>query len=159
MDKFDRQGFVVFLIKAKKNGYASQGDNTSIEPLIPGTKQLEYKEGDFFYRDIYVGMSYFVGQEIVYFKNKIIWSMCYAGGIEKNNIEQSDIIQIYEFLRVALSKVSKDNIFRGPKIVKDNNKEYINESNGTLELFTGSEYIKMNGKRVYQLQYNGGLIK
>ncbi|MHA2220172.1 MAG: DUF5680 domain-containing protein [Candidatus Hodarchaeales archaeon] len=156
---FDIESLEDFLIKAKKNTYASQGDNASVEPLLPGTKQLEYQEGDFFYRDIYVGMSYFVGQEIIYFKNNPIWSMCYAGGVEENVTEESDIMQVYRYLRVVLGKVSKENIFRGPKIVKDDDKEYINESDGTIESFSGSEYITINGKRVYHLHYSGGIIK
>jgi hypothetical protein len=158
-NSFNIDSLEVFLIKAKKNTYASQGDNASVEPLLPGTKQLEYQEGDFFYRDIYVGMSYFVGQEIVYFKNNPIWSMCYAGGVEENVTEESDITQVYRFLRDALGKVSKENLFRGPKIVKDNNKEYIHVSDGTIESSSGSESIRIDGKRVYHLRYNGGIIK
>jgi hypothetical protein len=104
-------------------------------------------------------MSYFVGQEIVYFKNNPIWSMCYAGGVEESVTEESDISEIYRFLRVALGKVSKENIFRGPEIVKGGDKEYINESDGTIEFFSGSEYITINNKRVYHLHYNGGIIK
>jgi hypothetical protein len=37
-----------------------------VTPLVPGSKQLEYRDGEYLYRDIYVGMAYFVGQEVVF---------------------------------------------------------------------------------------------
>jgi hypothetical protein len=51
--------FLDFLIKAKKATYASQGDNASVTPLLEGSRQLEFQEGNFLYRDVYFGMSYF----------------------------------------------------------------------------------------------------
>jgi len=70
-----------FLHAAKFATYATQGDQASVTPLLPGSKQLEFRNGDFFYRDIYAGLFYFVGQEIAYFRDTPVWSMSYAGGM------------------------------------------------------------------------------
>lgn len=78
---YNEKDFLDFLIQAKKATYASQGDNASVTPLLKGSRQLEFLEGDFLYRDIYFGMSYFIGQETVYYKGNPIWSMSYSGRI------------------------------------------------------------------------------
>ena len=65
---FPREAWGHFLLQAKRQTYASRGDSATVTPLVPGTKQLEYYAGLFFYRDIYVGMAYFVGQEIVSYR-------------------------------------------------------------------------------------------
>jgi hypothetical protein len=72
---FPREALVHFLLQAKRHTYASQGDEATVAPLVPGTKQLEYRDGLFFYRDIYVGMAYFVGQEIVSYQHDPV-GMC-----------------------------------------------------------------------------------
>jgi hypothetical protein len=59
-----------FLFAAKQATYAAQGDAASVPPALPDTRQLEYADGDFLYRDIYVGMFRFVGQEIVYLSGR-----------------------------------------------------------------------------------------
>jgi hypothetical protein len=51
------------LLEAKRTTYAGRGDEATVMPLLPGSKQLEYRDGDYLYRDIYFGMAYFVGQE------------------------------------------------------------------------------------------------
>ena len=55
-----------FLVDAKRQTYSSQGDDASVSPLLIGSRQLEYRNGTFFYRDIYFGVAYFVGQETIY---------------------------------------------------------------------------------------------
>jgi hypothetical protein len=72
---YTEEKFLDFLIKAKKATYASQGDNASVTPLLEGSRQLEFQEGHFLYRDIYFGMSYFACQEIVYYQG-IRFGLC-----------------------------------------------------------------------------------
>jgi hypothetical protein len=43
--------FAKFLLTAKNHTYAAGGSDT-ITPLLPGSRQLEYREGDLLYRDI-----------------------------------------------------------------------------------------------------------
>lgn len=45
--------FLPFLIRAKKETYASQGDDAAVFPILEGSRQLEYREGEYLYRDIY----------------------------------------------------------------------------------------------------------
>ena len=71
-----------FLVDAKRRTYAGLDDDATISaPLLPGSKQLEYRAGDLSYRDIYFGMRFFVGQETVQAGQHVIWSMSYAGGV------------------------------------------------------------------------------
>lgn len=73
--------FVEFLRSAKLATYAAQGDDASVPPLLPDSKQLEFSKGSYVYRDIYVGMLGFVGQEVVYLDSRAAWSMAYSGGL------------------------------------------------------------------------------
>ncbi|TYP51307.1 hypothetical protein LZ11_01902 [Thermosediminibacter litoriperuensis] len=147
-----------FLIKAKRATYASQGDDASVTPLLEGSRQLEFREGHFLYRDIYFGMRFFAGQEVVYYKGNPIWSMCYSGGVEKD----SDIEfarKVYDFLRKAMRNVGAENPFRGPKEYIEGDYVYRDSNEGGLDRFKGKETISFAGKVVYSLNYCGGFVR
>jgi hypothetical protein len=148
---------VNFIVEAKKSSYATQGDTQSVTPLLPGTKQLEYRFGDYFYRDIYAGMLNFVGQEIVYFKEKPLWSMSYAAGLLPA-ADKSEVMNIYSVLREALRLVCAESPFRGPKNYSNADYSYINVIKGTLNQFNGHELICHNQVNVYELFYSGGMV-
>lgn len=150
-------GLIKFIVEAKKYSYATQGDTQSVAPLLPGTKQLEYRSRDYFYRDIYVGMLNFVGQEIVYFQEKPMWSMSYAGGVLPC-ADKSQIMNIYSALREALCLVCVESPFRGPKNYSNAHYSYVNVTNGTLNQFNGHEAICYNQANVYELFYSGGMV-
>jgi hypothetical protein len=151
-------GLIKFIVDAKKSSYATQGDTQSVIPLLPGTKQLEYRQGDYFYRDIYTGMLNFVGQEIVYSQEKPVWSMSYAGGILPR-ADKLQIMNIYSALREALSLVSIEYPFRGPKEYSNTNYIYTNKTTGTLKKFNGHEIISHDQSKVYKLFYSGGIVR
>jgi len=44
-----------FLVDAKQRTYAAADNNTSVQPILPSSVQLEYRNGDCVYRDIYFG--------------------------------------------------------------------------------------------------------
>jgi hypothetical protein len=146
-----------FLIQAKHHTYAGQGDVASVAPLLPGTRQLEYRDGLFFYRDIYVGMAYFVGQEIVYYADQPIWSMSYAGGSVPTASHDIEIDSIYTFLRMALRQVSAEQPYRGPQLLRDGPYLYTNYSQGPLEDFWGHETIAYGRHKVYELHTTVGV--
>jgi hypothetical protein len=148
-----------FLVEAKKSTYASQGDDASVEPLLNGSKQLEYRSGNYFYRDIYFGSAFFIGQEIVEFESRPMWSMVYSGGVIIPNASGDIIAPIYRFLRQALKLVDTNSIYRGPFHYQDNNYIFKNESEGTLDCFHGKEIIILDGQKVYELRYNGGAVR
>lgn len=151
--------FQEFLVEAKKATYASQGDEASVTPQFNGSKQLEYKSGDYFYRDVYFGMSFFVGQEIVEYKNRPIWSMVYSGGVKGINVTNDEISNTYRVLRKALNAVDYHKSYRGPSTWNDEEYTYLNECKETSNNFYGYESISKKGVIIYELRYNGGKIE
>jgi hypothetical protein len=153
-----REAFIHFLLQAKRRGYASQGDEATVTPLLSGTRQLEYRAGEFFYRDIYVGMAYFVGQEIAYHQEQPVWSMRFAGGVISADQERTEMRAIYAFLRLALRQGTVDQPYRGPAVLRDGRYVYTNQSHGALEAFWGHERITCDEQPVYELRYSGGFL-
>ena len=137
IDQTSREQFVDFLLEAKRTTYAGQGDEATVAPLVPGSKQLEYRDGDYLYRDIYFGMAYFVGQEVVFHRELAVWSMSYAGGVMPRSRDNSDTRAIYAFLRLALRHGGKDEPYRGPAAFTRDFLTYTNLSSGSLALFSG----------------------
>lgn len=144
-----------FLVKAKVNTYARSGESGESK-LDDGSRGLGYEEGEWKYRDRYFGFSSFIGEEVVWKGNEIIWGMNYFGRVLSVAI---NIEEIYEFLKKALSRVEKSAPFRGPEVLHDGNFSYRNSSSGSVEEFHGVEMILYQGKRVYELEYHGGIIK
>jgi hypothetical protein len=156
---FPRETFVDFLLHAKRHTYASQGDEATVTLLVSGTKQLEYRDGLFFYRDIYVGMAYFVGQEIVSYQDHPVWSMSYAGGVVPAIKDRAAIGAIYACLRLALRQGTVAQPYRGPAMGLEGSYVYTNQSEGTLEAFWGYERITDHAQPVYELHYSGGILR
>ena len=148
-----------FLIRAKQHTYAAQGDEASVNPHLAGSRQLEYREGSFFYRDIYFGNRYFVGQETVYYIEQPYWAMSYSGGVEPNIDNVDEVRKIYAFLRMALRKVSREHIVRGSEWFVDGDYRYENHTAGEVESFYGTELIRIGDQVVYTLRYSGGILR
>ena len=144
-----------FLVKAKINTYASSGEGGE-KVLFDGSKELEFVEKEFRYRDRYFGYSPFIGEEIVWQNGKAIWGMNYYGEIISEIISAK---QIYQFLQEALKKVTENKPFRGPDNFKENDFKYINEIKGMVEKFEGCETIFYKEELVYELNYYGGAVK
>ena len=155
----DRDRFLAFLLQAKRSTYAGQGDEATVTPLVPGFKQLEYRDGDYFYRDIYVGMAYFVGQEVVSYRGQAVWSMSYAGGVMPPTGERCDPRAIYAFLRLALRYGTEAAPYRGPVSFSDASWIYRNSTSGSVEAFWGIEEIVRDGATVYECRYAGGALR
>lgn len=144
-----------FLVKARINTYASGGEGG--EKVLPdGSKEFEFREGEFKYRDRYFGFDPFIGEEIVWQDEKAVWGMNYYGKIIS---EITPAKSVYQFLREALKKITEDKPFRGPDNFKKGDFEYINKIKGTIEKVEGEETIFYKGKLVYKLTYHGGIIK
>ena len=148
----DKNKLTQFLLKARTKTYA--GHNGRVEPLIAGSKQMEYKEGVWLYRDIFnIGNSKFAGLETVYFKNKPIWSMSYYGNFEKMTEEESDRI----LRKVLIDKWNEVRLWNNVKY-EIGDFLYINEGSGNIDEVEGSEKIEKNGKTVFFFYYAGGYI-
>lgn len=71
----------MWVADAKRNTYASEGDEASVTPSLNGAKQLEYRDGDDFCRDLSFGFARFAGKEIVEFRGRPVWSMVYSSAV------------------------------------------------------------------------------
>lgn len=144
-----------FLVAAKRATYAAQGDNESVAPLLPGSRQLEFRLGSVLYRDIYFGFAYFVGQETVYADDTPFWTMGYAGGMTD---AKADANAVYRFLQFALRQVEAASPYRGPGLIRGDNFQYTSQTNSALDNFWGIERISQARAIVYELRYHGGRL-
>ena len=144
-----------FLVKAKVSAYASEGE-VGEEILADGCKELTFQEGKFKYRDRYFGWNPFVGEEVVWQGDQIAWAMNYYGLVFD---EVVPVGQVYAFLQQAMNQVKENRPFRGPQSLKANDYEYLDESQGSVEQFTGTERIFYQGREIYRLNYHGGRVK
>ncbi len=151
--------FIQFLVQAKRQTYAAQDNSANVTPLLPGSRQLEYRAGNWLYRDIYFGGIYFVGQETIYESDAPVWAMSYAGGIVLSATPSPEIGPVYSFLKTALRQVAPECPYRGPAQVREGAFVYTDAHQGDVERFEGLETIKHSGVLIYQLRYNGGLLR
>ena len=144
-----------FLVKAKISTYASDGEANEIV-LEDGAKELTFEDGEFKYRDRYYGFNPFVGEEIVWKDDKIVWSMNYYGKVIYPIVSAKEI---YKFLQQAMRQIKEDRPFRGPNNFKSGDFEYIDKSSGDVNDFSGTEKILFKGQEIYRLIYHGGIVK
>jgi len=145
-----------FLREANKQTYANE-----IAPKAPSTrlKSVDYhfEKEDLAYHDTYFGPRDFIGSEIVYKENIPVWGMNYYGYILKSELPEKDV---YDFLRQALIQRYTNVIpVRGPARYAINSWQYANATDGTLDRFSGTEIITLDGEEVYKCWYHGGLIR
>lgn len=154
-----RHSLAAFLVEAKRHTYAAQGDDASVPPVLPNTKQLEYRQGELLYRDIYVGFNYFIGQEMVCQGDTPLWSMGYAGEVIDRDASREDAGRIYGFLQKALGQVTPERPYRGPTFLQEGDLLYTDHSEDNFDSFWGREEITQAGVLVYQLRYHGGTLR
>ena len=143
------------MVKAKINTYASSGEGG--EKILPdGGKEFNFEEKELRYRDRYYGFNPFIGEEIVWQNERIIWGMNYYGKVISEKMVSAK--EIYQFLQEALKRIKEDKPFRGDKSLKRGDFKYSNKIDGTLEKFKGEEVIFFKKQVVYKLEYHGGLI-
>lgn len=147
-----------FLVEAKIKTYANI-DAKEVKAQRPHFKELEYKRGNWEYRDSYCGFFFAPGQEIVRFNKQPVWAMAYSGGMSKKyhgNINFAK--ETFGFLKLALAKVNTKTPYRGPKSYSFENYKYTNNIKGNITDFSGIEKIFFKKKEVFKQEYIGGLI-
>jgi hypothetical protein len=140
-----------FLVKAKKATYASS-DRMNINAERPLHAELEFSEGDFYYRDSYVGFFQAPGMEEVRLEKngKTIWTMAYSGGmLKKYQGDKKFAESIFAFLKKALNLVREDIPFRGPEKLEEGDLKYVNKIEGDITRFRGHEKILFKGEEVF----------
>jgi hypothetical protein len=146
-----------FLYKANANGYAS--NEARILPERPGFKELEYREGEWYFRDSYAGHFCAPGQEIVYHKDQPIWAMSYNGGMKKEyHSDDYFTDETLKFLKEALLAMDKDKPYRGPSNYRRDEWWYISKVKGEIDDLIGNEKIYNNNKLVFEQNFIGGMI-
>ena len=136
-----------FLLTARTKTYAGQGGK--VEPALSGSKQLEYAEGDWFYRDIYyVGEHAFLGIETIYFQGKPAWNMVYRG--EWNDITDEEVRSILPAALIANANTARIN--QRVEWTRDNYR-YLCEGEGELEKFHGLETVFKDSQSVHRVVY------
>ena len=102
-------------------------------PLIKGTTQYDFQNGEYLYRDIFVtGEGNFAGQEVICRGNSPIWTMVYCGAVDQGGMS--------DFLHISGAKenigISKDDIFN-----------FLRKA-----LYKNSEEVRFGfpGRRIYQ---------
>ena len=153
------EGFLAFLLDAKRRTYAAPDNALAAQPLLPGARQLDYANSIWLYRDISVGQARFAGQEMVYHQDRPIWSMSYAGGVVPALAAPTEVERVYAFLHVALGLLVPERPFRGPQLHAAGAWEYRDESWGDLTAFHGHETIRHGGVTIYTLRYGGGALR
>ncbi len=144
-----------FIVKAKIATYATGGEFAE-KNLKDNSKELIFEESPFKYRDRYFGHNSFIGEEIVWENDKLLWGMNYFGEIVSKEISSE---KLYYFLKIVLRLVTEDLPFRGPNKFKKGNFVYQNKVEGDLLNFSGKETIFYKNKIVYFLHYHGGEIR
>ena len=142
-----------FLIRARTNTYAGSGGK--VEALLEDSKQLEYKEDLWMYRDVYfTGKHTFVGLETIYNNNKAVFSMSYYGNWGTMTEQEIDNI-----LRNALIENHETRLYKNIEWKKDgftyNCSPDLNEG---IEEIGGTETITREGEQVYVLYYAGSIL-
>ena len=149
-----------FLGKAQLNTYA--GGGAEIKPAEKEFHDLEYKEGDWYYKDSYAGHYQSWGRETVWYKNKPVWTQLYGGGIEeKLHNNKSLDTKLYSFLKKAMSAGDKENTFqpRGPIRFTDKDFKYECEWEGDIQKFKGNEKIFFKEEIVFTHNFIGGTFE
>ena len=149
--------FLEFLVKAKKGTYAN-GDASKSSSSRFLSKDYHYADGNFTYHDTYFGGVKFMGEEVVYYNDNILWGMNYYGVTIDDNLTEEMMDKV---LRVALMKVGEDKDIipvRGPKEFINDDYLYTFNVYGNMENFVGTERIYKDDKLIYELKCHGGFI-
>ena len=152
----DLKNLAQFLARANKETYANKS-----APKVSSSRQASedyhFENGDWKYHDTYFGARDFIGEEIVYFREKPVWGANYFGFIVD---EARETREVYDFLRQALLQESAGSIpVRGPQEFSLGNAKYFFIANGSLESFSGEETILFDGKLAYRCLVHGGVIR
>ncbi len=150
--KLNDPEFISFLIRAKRATYAA-GVETG-QSSRPGSHDLPYQEGDWYYLDSYLGGLSFIGEEAVWNQGRPVWGMNYYGWMLSGGIPEG----FSQFLKDALLCVPEDAPFRGPSEMVSGPYRYACQWQGGVANFSGSEWIELEGVKIYELRFHGGEI-
>lgn len=141
---------ISFLVRAKKSTYpvgTNKVQSTRIKSI-----DFSYEEDPYKYYDTYLGGEKFSGEEAIWLYDNPIWSMNYSGRVLGDNFNIS-------FLKEALSEVSDDLPYRGPRIFTKGDYHYHCKIDGEFVWFQGYEEIFYSDEKIYECYVHGGVIQ
>ena len=145
----EQDALVSFLLRASVQTYAAYGAESA--PSRPGSHDYHYEEAPYLYIDSYIGGECFGGEEAVFREGKAIWVMNYCGRTLSERFSG-------DFLKEALRARPREMPFRGPLCYRRGDFTYHNRVTGDLAWFGGEEEIFVEGERVYECRYHGGIV-
>ncbi|GLQ08887.1 hypothetical protein GCM10007913_08190 [Devosia yakushimensis] len=143
------------IVAAKQASYVGGGEKTASSRQ--GSYDLVWSQGAWRYRDSYFGGTDFLGQETVWLDSEPVWAMNYHGFILRPDL--IDAVRAGETIKAALSAMYAEGRFLGGFRWLGAYGEYVDKSEGGVELFSGEEEIYCERTKAYGLRYSGGLIK
>jgi hypothetical protein len=155
MEKEQIDALNQFIVSAKRVTYV--GGGAKLLPYRLGSKDLQFRDGDWAYHDSYFGESDFLGQEIVYYQTKAVWGMNYYGRLLRPDLATA--AQMGGMIMTSLTKMYAENRFLGGFEHIEGDLRYVDSNEGDVAAFTGTELIYLHGELVYRLVYHGGLIR
>jgi hypothetical protein len=155
MEDLSLEQLEAFIVKAKAATYAGSGAPS--ESSRPGSIDLCFEEGDFSYRDSYLGGADFIGEEAVWFRGEPVWAMNYYGYIlEPGRLSAEESGKV---LKESLTALYREGRFLGGYRQQMALGLYVDTNEGDLTRFHGLEWTERGGERLYELRYHGGLIR
>lgn len=160
---FTSNDLETFSRKGLEKCYLSGKFEADPNPERKGFFEMTYEEGDWSYRDSFVGFYVSTGQEIVRYKGQPVWHCSYGGGVlleDKIGDEDFFLKELEPFLRESLSQKDPHGPYthRGPKSYARGDWRYENNPEGDINQFSGMEYIHYKGLQVFYHKYFGGKI-
>lgn len=143
-----------FIVIAKAETYV--GDGERLPSCRSGSHDIGYVNGRWRYLDSYFGGTDFAGQEVVWLEEKPVWAMNYFGRIIEPGIIDGTVAGT--IISAALSQLYKQGRFLGGMVFDHSLGRYVDTSEGDCTHFRGHEFILVDGQKVYELDYRGGLI-
>jgi hypothetical protein len=144
-----------FIVRAKQATYV--GGGKKLLPYRLGSHDLQFFDGEWAYHDSYVGENDFMGEEVVYFRNRVVWGMNYFGHIvvqERITAQQAGLV-----IKASLTSMYSEGRFLGGFTQRVEDFIYVDTSQGDYRFFTGREWIERDSQMVYELVYHGGVVK
>jgi Domain of unknown function (DUF5680) len=148
------QEMINFILLAKQASYVGGGNK--LLPYRLGSHDLQFFKDDWAYHDCYLGESDFIGEEIVYYRGKVVWGMNYFGRILQP--EKITSAQAGAIIQQSLSKMYQSGRFLGGFQYTVGEFSYTDTNEGDPLYFTGREWIDLKDEMVYQLLYHGGMV-
>jgi len=144
-----------FIVLAKSQSYV--GGARFSESSRCNSHDVAFSQGSWSYLDSYFGGTDFIGQEVVWASNDPVWAMNYFGRILLPSLIDAE--RAGSIIKASLAELYQEGRFLGGFSKSTQGFDYIDESEGSVMNFIGTEKILVKDSVAYQLDYHGGLIK